>query len=62
MAVEMHTVIKGETLSGIVFKKYGTTKYVQKIAELNDIADPDVIRVGQEIMLPLLDNIESLMS
>ncbi|MGK8491653.1 LysM peptidoglycan-binding domain-containing protein [Nocardia asiatica] len=57
MAAEWHTVVAGETLSGIVKKKYGDLRYLQTIADINDIANPNLIRVGQEIMLPLRSNL-----
>lgn len=48
----VHTVQRGETLSGIA-KKYGTT--YQKIAQYNGIANPSLIRVGQKIKIPGAD-------
>ncbi|MBF6338736.1 LysM peptidoglycan-binding domain-containing protein [Nocardia abscessus] len=57
MAAERHTVVAGETLSGIVKKKYGDLRFLQAIADLNDIANPNLIRVGQEIMLPVRSNL-----
>lgn len=45
----VYTVQKGDTLSGIA-AKYGTT--YQKIAAYNGIANPNLIRVGQEIKIP----------
>ena len=44
-----HVVKKGETLSGIA-NKYDTT--VNKLASLNGIKNPSLIRVGQIIKLP----------
>ena len=46
---DVHTVVSGETLSGIA-KKYGTD-YIT-LARLNSIADPNLIVVGQKIKLP----------
>lgn len=43
---EYYTVKSGDTLSGIA-AKYGTT--YQKLAQLNNIADPNKIYVGQKI-------------
>lgn len=51
----VHTVQKGETLSGIA-KKYGTT--YQKIAQYNGITNPNLIRVGQKIKIPGADRPE----
>lgn len=44
-----HTVVKGETLSKIA-SKYGTTW--QKLQELNKLANPNVIKVGQKVRVP----------
>lgn len=44
-----HVVKKGETLAGIA-KKYGTT--YQEIASLNGIKNPNLILVGQKIIIP----------
>lgn len=46
---KVHTVVSGDTLSGIA-AKYGTT--YQKLAEYNNIANPNVIHVGQKIKIP----------
>src|SRR5690625_4285326 len=43
-----YTVKKGDTLSHIA-KRYGTT--VSKLAKINNIKDPNLIRVGQKIKL-----------
>jgi len=40
----------GETLDSIA-KQYGVT--VEAIVEANDLADPDVIEVGQGLTIPL---------
>jgi len=45
----VYTVKSGDTLSAIA-SKYGTT--YQKLAEYNGIANPNVIRVGQQIKIP----------
>lgn len=47
--VAVYVVKKGDTLSHIA-KKYGTT--VQKLVELNNIKNPNLIYPGQEIKLP----------
>lgn len=45
----VYIVMKGDTLSGIA-KMFGTT--VDELTALNDIANPNVISVGQVITLP----------
>lgn len=45
----VYTVKSGDTLSAIA-SKYGTT--YQKLAEYNGIANPSLIRVGQQIKIP----------
>jgi len=45
----IYTVVKGDTLSGIA-SKYGTT--YQKLAEYNNIPNPNLIKVGQKIKIP----------
>ena len=44
-----YTVKRGDTLTAIA-QKYGTT--VQKLVTLNNIANPDVIKVGQKLTIP----------
>lgn len=46
----IYTVVRGDTLTKIA-QKYGTT--VQKIAELNGIDKPNLIRVGQKLKIPV---------
>lgn len=46
----IHIVQPGETLASIA-KRYGVT--VEAIVEVNDLADPDVIEAGQELIIPL---------
>ncbi len=45
----MYTVTRGDTLHSIA-NRYGVT--VQQIIELNQIENPDMIRVGQQLMIP----------
>ncbi len=45
----VYTVVKGDTLSGIA-AKYGTT--YQKLAEYNDISNPNLIYPGQKVKIP----------
>jgi len=44
-----HTVQVGETLASIA-EKYGLT--VEAIVELNELDNPNVLEVGQELMIP----------
>lgn len=46
---QTYTVRSGDTLSGIA-ARFGTT--VKILVELNDIADPRLIRVGQVLIIP----------
>lgn len=47
-----YTIVKGDTLISICMKKYGSLDKLQEICEINDIANPDSIAVGQTILLP----------
>lgn len=49
---EEYTVQAGDTLAGISRQKYGDEQMVEKICELNGIADGDYIQVGEIILLP----------
>jgi LysM repeat protein len=44
-----YTVVKGDMLYAIALR-YGTTPQV--LATLNELADPNVIEVGQVLLLP----------
>ena len=46
---KIHVVKNGECLS-LIAVKYGTT--VEILAKLNNIPNPDVLRVGQKLMVP----------
>ncbi|MHC4621328.1 MAG: LysM peptidoglycan-binding domain-containing protein [Planctomycetota bacterium] len=48
----VHVVVAGETL-GTIAKRYGTT--VELLVDLNDIDNPDLIEVGQKILVSLPD-------
>lgn len=48
MANTYHTVVKGDTLSELAIK-YGTS--IQKLADLNDIKDVDLIYIGQKLLI-----------
>ena len=47
-----YVIQKGDTLTGISKRQYGTENRVKDICELNDISNPDDIRFGQKILLP----------
>lgn len=52
--MQIHEVVKGETLSAIAKKYYGSASKYNKIFEANrDILnDPDKIKVGQKLKIP----------
>lgn len=47
-----YIVCKGDTLTGISIRNYGSENYVNQICILNGIKNPDKIQVGQKILLP----------
>lgn len=47
-----HIVAKGDTLAAISRMYYGTASYVDRIKEFNNLQSEDVIRIGQELLLP----------
>jgi LysM repeat protein len=47
--VRKHTVLAGETLGSIAVQ-YGVT--VQALLQANQLANPDLLRVGQELVIP----------
>lgn len=49
---DYYVVQKGDTLSGISKKYYGSLAYIEKLAELNQLDNRDDIRVGQKLLLP----------
>lgn len=46
------TVEVGDTLSSIALRVYGSADYAQPLAAANGISQPDMIRIGQELLLP----------
>ena len=50
---ETYVVEAGDTLSGIAERFYGDAGIYTEIADANGIADPNLINVGQELVLPL---------
>jgi murein DD-endopeptidase MepM/ murein hydrolase activator NlpD len=49
---ETYAVHRGDTLAQIAKRMYGDAKKYVLIAEHNNITDPTVIRVGQELLIP----------
>lgn len=47
-----YVVEKGDTLESISRKKYGDTFHVEKICELNNLEDGNLIFIGQKLLLP----------
>lgn len=48
----LYIVKSGDNLSAISKQFYGSPKDFAKIAQANSIADPDKIKVGQELKIP----------
>ena len=53
-AEQPYTIKSGDNLSKVSKRFYGSPNHYQKIAEANGIADPNVIRAGQTISVPVL--------
>lgn len=47
-----YVIKRGDTLIGICITVYGSDKMVQEVCNLNNIDNPDDIKVGQKILLP----------
>lgn len=47
-----YTIQRGDTLIGICMSRYGSDQRVAEICLLNNISNPDDIKVGQKILLP----------
>ena len=47
-----YTVRRGDTLIKICLKRYGNDKKIAEICEMNNIKNPDKIKIGQKILLP----------
>ena len=50
--LESYTIQRGDTLIGICVKRYGSDTRVSEVCSLNNIEDPDDIKVGEKIFLP----------
>src|ERR1700749_4202 len=53
-ANQTYSVKSGDNLSKISARFYGSPNHYTNIASASNIADPDKIRVGQEITIPVL--------
>ncbi len=51
-ALVSYVIRQGDTLTNICLRNYGSNDRVQEVCSINGIADPDDIKVGQEILLP----------
>ena len=51
-AVQSYIIKEGDTLIGISLRNYGSDAKVEEICALNQISNPDDIKVGQKILLP----------
>jgi nucleoid-associated protein YgaU len=49
---EYYEVQKGDTLTGICKKIYGTTEKIKDLADANQLENADDIREGQKLLLP----------
>lgn len=54
LAVRIHEVVRGDTLSGLSKKYYGKASLYMKIFEANrdQLSNPDLIQVGQKLKIP----------
>ena len=49
---EIYVVNKGDTLTAISKKRYGTISKIERIAEINQLENTDDIKEGQKLLLP----------
>lgn len=47
-----HIVVRGDTLWGIAKRYYGNGNRYPEIAKANNISNPDIIHVGQKLLIP----------
>ncbi len=50
--VRQYTIRRGDTLSSICEKQYGTVSRIDEVCRLNGISPEDIIYAGQKILLP----------
>jgi nucleoid-associated protein YgaU len=51
---QTYTVQAGDNLSKISKHFYGSANHYQKIADANAMANPDLIKVGQQLVIPII--------
>lgn len=56
-AEQRYVITDGDDLKAISIRFYGTEDHYLRIAQANNIENPDVITVGQEIKIPKLDTL-----
>lgn len=54
--MKKYTIQPGDTLGTIAKKFYGNASKYTEIAEANNISNPNVVRVGQELVLPGIED------
>jgi LysM repeat protein len=52
---QRYTLQSGDSLSKVSRHFYGSVNHYNEIARANNIADPDKVRAGQEIVVPVLN-------
>jgi phage tail protein X len=53
---DTYTVQRGDNLSTICYRYYGTTDMLEKVMEVNNIAQPDMIYYGKVLLMPKIDD------
>ncbi len=51
---QTYTVQSGDNLSKISKHFYGSANHYQKIADANAMTNPDLIKVGQQLVIPII--------
>ena len=51
-SARIHVVVKGETLSTICQRYYGSTQPMRRVIEINHIQNPDRLRPGTKLIIP----------
>ena len=57
--MKKYKIKSGDTLGSIAFQQLGATSKWREIAELNDIVNPNKIKVGQVLQLPIISEPET---